>query len=283
MMTSKMHTSRFFIRVEPRGPQESELIYMDEHGKQVTLALPPTILEKLMRIFDGAPKAVPRSSGGLITVKPYQLLVTSSEDQPISVKIKVVFKDLERDLKNQIISNKIVHVTKTVDLEDIVDCSKLTSSFNNNFVVDLGLGIIPIHVLQYFTDASGVEWAFFVRHDELERSVLDPSIESNGISIGEVPKEMLRWIPAYSNTQERDFRWARDHIKQLLARGEHIIPDALVHMRHLLLPTEATLAEILQFLRQTLTSQPVRHPALLAEMKARVGSISLSPLDEDAA
>lgn len=269
--------------MEARGSQDSELIYMDEHGKQVTLALPPTILEKLMRIFDGTPKAVPRSSGGLITVKPYQLLVNSSEDQPISVKIKVVFKDLERDLRNQITSKKIVHVTKTVALEDIVDCSKITSSFNNNFVVDLGLGIIPIHVLQYFTDASGVEWAFFVRHDELERSVLDPSIESNGISIGEVPKDMLRWIPAYSNSKERDFRWARDHIKQLLARGEHIIPDSLVRMKHLLLPAEATLAETLQFLRQTLTSEAVRHPALLNEMKARGGSISLSPLDEDAA
>lgn len=283
MMTSKMHTARFFIRMEARGPHESELIYMDEQGKQVALALPPEILEKLMKIFDGAPKAVPRSSGGLITVKPYQLLVNSSDDQPLSVKIKVVFKDLERDLKNQIISKKIVHVTKTVGLEDIVDCSTLTSSFNNNFVVDLGLGIIPIHVLQYFTDPSGVEWAFFVRHDELEKSVLDPSIESNGISIGEVPKDMLRWIPAYSNTQERDFRWARDHIKQLLARGEEIIPDALVRMRHLLLPTEATLAETLNFLGQTLSSQAVRHPDLLTEMKARGGSISLSPLDEDAA
>jgi hypothetical protein len=143
----------------------------------------------------------------------------------MDIRIKVLFKELERNSQHQIVSKKIITSSKTVPLTEIKEGFTYDNIRFQNFVLDMGLGIIPVHVLSFYPDSQGNHWALFVRHDELEKALVGS--ESRNVSIYEVPQNLLRWIESLSHG-EKDFQWAKGHVRKLVERDEIIIPELLL-------------------------------------------------------
>ena len=233
-MLSEKKTSKYFIKTR-NTEAEPSLVLLDAQGQPASE--PPLLgehTELLLSIFNGLPKAVHRSSGGLILVQPSQLVFTTLSEGQTELRIKVLFNELERNSKHQIISKKIILSSKTVPVTEIKEGFTYDNIRFQNFVLDMGLGIIPVHVLSFYLDSHGYTWAIFVRHDELEKALV--RTEASKLSIYEVPQNLLRSIEPFSQG-EKDFQWAKSHVRKLIERGETIIPEVLSIGRPVEVPT----------------------------------------------
>lgn len=243
-MLSNIKTSKFFIRTEIGIAGKPELTLFDESGNQTT---PPKQLlsshfDNLIAAFNGGPKAVKRSSGGLINVAPSQLVLVNTDEQLEEIRVKVLFRELERNAQHQIISKKVVLSSKAVLLSEIQEGFTYDNIRTQNFVLDVGLGIIPVHVLSFYLDHQGLPWAIFVRYDQMEKAIIEST--STRISVFEVPQSLLRWIKPLSGTDEKDFQWAKNHVQKLLDRGEQIVPEVLLMGHPITTPSGLSFASL---------------------------------------
>lgn len=249
-------TSPVFIWREDKENSKQKLVLCDPHGNSYEKPIPDGVLEQLAEIFNGLPRAVERNSGGLILVQPTQIVVIEKKlsvplIQP-EIRIKVSFKDLERDSQHRVISKKIVTNTKVLTLMELQDSAIYESHVSGNYVVDFGQGIIPIHVFSFKTDAEGNSWALFVRHDELETALL-ASEGSTTLTIYEVPQDILRILDP--DTSEKNFQWAKQHAKALLKRNEILVPALLTNGKKVKLPAGSSLAQIEARLKSEVSSE----------------------------
>ncbi|MFM8268866.1 MAG: hypothetical protein ACKN9V_01655 [Pseudomonadota bacterium] len=255
-MLSEFGTSRYYIRTDGENADKSALMVFDERGQLVSPGkLPSHITNELLTVFNGFPKAVCRSSGGLILVHPSHLVIVTQEKSPMDVRVKVLFQELERNSQHRVISKKIITSSKTVPLSEIKAGFSYESSRNQNFVIDMGLGIIPIHVLSFYEDSQGITWAAFVRHDEIEKAIL-ASISSQ-ISIFEVPQNLLRSIDSFSTNGQKDFQWAKEHVQRLIERGESIIPESLLLTAPVNVPPGLSFTELNHYLLSRIEEKKV--------------------------
>jgi len=226
-MSSNVKTAKYFIQTTSSGSEKPQIVFFDERGNETTAQsrLLETHFDKLLTVFNGLPKAVRRSSGGLIIVHPTQLVHLHTEQGAEEIRVKVLFKELERNAQHQIISKKIILSSKTVPLSEIQEGFSHDAIHTHNFVVDMGLGIIPVHVLSFYPDSQGHTWALFVRHDEIQKALLES--RPSQIMVYEVPLDLLRRIEPFSDSNEKDFQWAKNHVHKLLDRGEKIVPEIL--------------------------------------------------------
>jgi hypothetical protein len=253
-------TSPVLLWRKEEETSQPKLILCDPHGNSYEKPIPEGVLEQLAEIFNGLPRAVERNSGGLILVQPTQIVVIEKKlsiplIQP-EIRIKVSFKDLERDSQHRVISKKIVTNSKMLTLMELQDPLAYESQTSQNFVVDFGQGIIPVHVFSKRVDESGNSWALFVRHDELEGALL-ASEGSTTLRIYEVPQDCLRVLnPEIS---ERDFQWAKQHAKALLKRNEILVPEVLATGSQVEIPAGWSLSKIEATLKNTATRETPKH------------------------
>jgi len=228
--------------------------------------LSPEILNKLAWVFDGSPKAIHRNSGGLIQAHPAEVVFPESTKQVDSeVRVKMVFYELERDNQHRIISKKIITSSKTVPLSEIKEGFDLQSGIGG-FVVDFGLGLIPVHFISSYVDQNGFEWALAARQDEYEKAKLSNKAEE--INLFEIPKKMLRWIEPLSLEGKKDFQWAKNHLASLVSRKEQIIPNLLLVAESCRVSPSLSVKEIDERLRD--------YPE-----KKRQAAFELEPLNEN--
>lgn len=280
-MLSEIETSRYFIRTDGTGTENPKLMVFDERGNVISSSkLPGHHTEHLLTIFNGLPKAVQRSSGGLILVQPLQLVMIHSENPQTEVRVKVLFKELERNSQHRVISKKLIISSKTIPLSEIKDGFSYDNSRSQNFVVDMGLGIVPIHVLCTYTDSQGVTWSVFVRHDQIEKSLIDSTVTQ--ISLYEAPQSLLRWIEPFAAKGEKDFQWAKRHVQKLIERGETIIPEALLAGAPVQVPSGQSFTELEHFLLKYISENVLTTQAsYFVPAPEQSDSNSLLPLDEN--
>jgi len=280
-MLSEIKTSKYFIKTSNDGAEPS-LVLFDERG---TLTTPNPLSKEntdlLMTVFNGLPKGVQRSSGGLILVQPSQLVLTHSADDTLEVRVKVLFKELERNGQHQIISKKVITSSKTVPLGEIKEGFTYDNIRFQNFVLDIGLGIIPVHVLSTYPDSHGHIWALFVRHDELERALVGP--KASRVSIFEVPQNILRLISPFSQRGEKDFQWAKEHVQKLVERGETIIPDVLLAGSPIQVPVGLSFSDLEHYLLSCIEKKFLirESSSYFIPQKEVTDSVSLHLLDEN--
>jgi len=188
--------------------------------------LPKPVVERLNSIFNGREKAIKRNSGGLVLAKPTEIVTPQGSTDSLSeIRIRMVFFELERNQQHQIISKKIITASKLVSVSEVEEGFEPYPGIGG-FVVDLGLGIIPVHFISSHFDHFGFEWALVARQDEYEKAKMSDKPEK--ITLFEVPRALLRWIEPISLNEQKDFQWAKRHLKNLVNRGEIIVPELLV-------------------------------------------------------
>lgn len=247
-MQQRFKASQLSIKKELDSQGLSQLVLFDSHGEVISSAFPPTISQRLIDLLDNKPKAVSRSSGGLglVNVTPHLFLKHTSENP--EVLIKVIFHDLERNSQYRIISKNIVTHAKVIPIQDIKAGFPIEDKGPHTYVVDFGMGIIPVYVFRFYRDSDGIPWALFVRYDELEQALIQPEAKSSPVSIYEIPVALLRTISPLQTNGQRDFLWAKEHAAQLKERGEVLVPPLLLVQGPVDLPQGLTLGQIEQWL-----------------------------------
>jgi hypothetical protein len=277
-MLSGIKTTQYTIKTEKKDDKSLAFQLLDGQGSACTTLLTPEVHQHLSALFNGAPKCVERSSGGLSLVTPSQALFVKNKEDQKEIRIRVLFQELERDPQHRIVSNKIVTRTKIVLLSDVIE-SPWADCFNKpgSFCVDFGMGLIPVHVFNFQEDPDGVMWALFVRFDELERALVHEKKSSTELSIYKVPKDLLRYLHSTLGNQIRSFQWAKDHAHKLHSRGEKLVPDLLREGKPCPVRTGLTFDEIINQLKGHLESdlRETNLPIFYLE------SDSLIPLNEN--
>ncbi|NBX91958.1 MAG: hypothetical protein EBQ85_01860 [Proteobacteria bacterium] len=252
------NSAKYFIWTENNQKKPEKLVFFDQNGNYFEKPIPQGATDQLLAIFNGLPKSVERSSGGLTLVTPTQIVVFNKKlEVPLiqpEIRVKVSFRDLERDSHHRITSKKVITKKKIVTLHELKEPFAYESQGSHNFVVDFGLGIVPVHVFSFRYDTEGVIWAQFVRHDELEAALLPSILNSKEISVYEVPRDILRILSPASSSNPKDFQWAKNHAKTLLERGEALVPEVLKTGASVGLPSPVTLKEIEEALNKAVAA-----------------------------
>lgn len=222
-------------------------------------------LAKLAWVFDGTPKAIERASGGLILAEPTEVSLPSPQNtqgliESEQTKVRMVFWDLERNANREIISRTIITASKLVRLKDIQEGFSINPSLQG-FVVDLGLGIIPVRLISSHFDSNGFEWALVSRQDEFEKARFSEKAER--IDLFEVPKRLLRWITPISLEGEKDFQWAKTHLQALVKLQKTIVPEVLKLPQSITLEPSLSLKEMDESLKEKTSSFRLTHSLLI--------------------
>lgn len=222
-------------------------------------------LTKLAWVFDGTPKAIERASGGLILAEPTELSLPSPQNTEgsngsESIKVRMVFWDLERNANREIISRTIITASKLVALKDIHEGFAI-NSIPQGFVVDLGLGIIPVRLISSHFDSNGFEWALVSRQDEFEKARF--STTPQPVTLFEVPKKLLRWITPLSLEGKKDFQWAKTHLQALVKLQKTIVPEVLKLPQSITLEPSLSIKEMDESLKEKTSSFRLTHSLLI--------------------
>jgi hypothetical protein len=174
--------------------------------------------------------------------------------------VKMVFLELERNENREIISRTIITASKLVALPEIQEGFKINPSLQG-FVVDLGLGIIPVRLISSRFDENGFEWALVSRQDEFEKARF--SNKPQQVALFEVPKKLLRWITPISLEGQKDFQWAKTHLQALVRLNKTIVPSVLELPRSVTLEPSLGLNEIDQSLKEQTSNLRLSHSFLI--------------------
>jgi len=232
------------------------LVYFDNQGKrfekQVRRSLMRDALEKLS---DGKPKAVARSTGGLIAVRPMKLVLYSSLfDYPYEnpeIRIRVRFKDFKANLGHPNSSGCYTEMTKDVLPADILDGFSYELGESQRFILDFGHGLIPVHVYAFDKNPENDTVAFFVEAHKVE--ILKGQNSILQVQRYAVPKDGLRRARDVEAGQDfsQEFKDAMKNYKQLVNDGKGVIPEFMKVGDPIFVPKDADYKSLSRILERS--------------------------------
>lgn len=221
-----------------KGDNKSDkLIYYDKDGNCVEKEIPQGLLEEPLKFFDGKLKAVRRTSGGLSLAEPHQIIVYQQDE----IRIRVRLKELGRNTEGFVISPKPVYQMKVVPLSHIEPGFTIHTEDAQTFVVDLGQGLVPIHLFHIETDLQGRRSAFFVLSAALQE-VLKGNRKIT-LPIFSLPLEVIRAATA------EEFAAAEKNVAGLIESKGLYLPDTLIATSPVQVPQGSSLEMVKHFLR----------------------------------
>lgn len=252
--------------------ERSEVPGVNEIQTKQDSALNATAYLEAFRWFDGRLKSVRRSSGGLAAAQPCQIVVVNTDyPKQVGVRLRVRFKDLTVQIRDGELVAKCLTHTKIVAPEELHE--PLTYHFNlsQQFVLDIGHGIVPVQVVHYDRDAEGVIRAHFIDNKEIENAVQTPLGGSCEIQTYQVPRAVLRYAtPRIQREGKSDLEIARENYSRMERLRAVIFPSCLAFGSPLEVPGGVSAQDIRDYLQLTLVKRtendPRIHPILLSSL-----------------
>jgi hypothetical protein len=231
--------------------REDKLIYYDHKGTYYEKTVDRAMIDRALKVFDGRPRAVHRSNGGLITVEPYQLVLMGGEkDQAPHVRVRVKFKDLKYDESRRVISNQTVEYTKTVLPEELVEPFPFLYQGNQSFVMNFGQGLVPVYLFHLDEDAAGNATAFFIEYRDLDRALHCPSGEKALVQAYSLSRDVIRLASDKPDAEGlSEYDRARLNYDRLVASGANPIPECFKTGDPIQVPAGGTMQDVRHYLR----------------------------------
>ena len=247
-----------FIIRQDKGSDLARVIYFDPRGIRHEKPIAQRILDEALAKLDGKPRAIRRSSGGITTAQPYQLVlfhtISDREDSTPELLVKVRFRDFKLNDGEFASTGQCMTLTKTVPIKDIVNPFTFTPEENQRFVLDFGKGIVPIHVFAFINDPNGERNAFFVEKKAIEFATRSAKGQKIAIQRYKVSRDVIRSTGGKETEDQNiktDFDKARDNFERLLRARLEPIPHALKAGGLVEIPTGLSLARLQEELRST--------------------------------
>lgn len=221
------------------GKQSDKLIYYDKEGNYIEKPIPKGLLDEPLKFFDGKPKAVNRTSGGLSLAEPHQIVVYQGNE----IRIRVRIKELVRSQQGYVISPKPVYQMKVVPLSQMEPGFEIHAGEKQSYAVDLGQGLLPIHVFHIETDIQGQKHALFVLEPQLKKALATPGTEKAALETYRLPAEILRWA------RPEVARESQKNVEKLVAEHSLYIPESLQATSPITIAGGTSLEMLRHFLR----------------------------------
>lgn len=239
---ASMELSYFlFNREDPERTQTDTIVYFDHHGIRYEKHISKHMVEEALGKISAPPKAIERSSGGMISAHPTKLFVytnfhDSSRENIPEIRIRVRFLDFLREADAPLGEEKYGILTKDVLPSDIDEAFSYLITGQQRFVVDFGFGIIPVYICDYRPDDYGNIMAVFTNYEQLKKvSKGDPSKQTE-IQCYKASRGVLRIA------NKLEFEMAKQRLKQLKHIGEEVFPSCLKFGPPLVVPMGFPLA-----------------------------------------
>lgn len=221
------------------GQKSDKLIYYDKLGNCIEKPIPAGLLDEPLKLFDGGPRSVRRTTGGVSIAEPHQIVIY----QPDEIRIRVRLKDLVRNQEGFVVSPKGVVQMKVLPMTHIEPGFRVHTEEKQTFVIDLGQGLIPIHVFHIESDLQGRRSALFVLQHTLNQAVASARTEKISFSIFRLPVDVLRFA------KQEVFQEGLKNAEGLASSNGLYLPDALIGSSPVQVPGGSSLEMVKHFLR----------------------------------
>jgi hypothetical protein len=206
------------------------VVYYNKDGTTFEKEIEHGVIDEALLKFEGGPKAVLRSTGGLVSAQAYQLVV---RDQPrrgetaaAGVKIKVKFRDFHRDERGLADGKGYVTATKVLKPEEIREGFSFDLTHSQKFVLDLGQGMIPIYIFRFIPQPNGPTVALFVEADDLERNLTQPKGHHAMIQAYGVDRAVIRYA-TLDPQGPNEIEIAMKNYRRLKEQKKEVFPEWL--------------------------------------------------------
>ena len=219
--TLKTHGVDYFLwNQDEKTP--GRLVYYDNQGNCYERDLPKERIDAALKLFDGKPRSILRSTGGRVNAEPIQIVVSEPDSDAPQIRIRVKFCDLIRNVDGDVIGNQIAIHTKVVSIEDLGD--PVPQVANHSYVMDFGSGLVPIRVIHFEKDKR-TTMARFVLATEVDAAAERPGGQTAWLQTYLAPVQTLRLATDHHGVME--FALAEENVKWKIQLGERIIPTCL--------------------------------------------------------
>ncbi len=244
----------FIVTPDERDPKRCRLIYFDPKGARHEVAVRKSTIDSAIAKLDGKPRAIVRSSGGLVSAQPYQLVlhhsVTDGREMSPELRVKVRFKEFVRDEKGRVTSGNVMTVTKSVLPEEIMDEVAYDLRSTQKFLIDFGNGAVPVVIFSFVSDAAGENQALFVEADMLERAIRTPAGSKIQVQRFKVSKDLVRVVRDSEHSADI-FNRAQANVEKLRKTAAVVVPEALRVGESIEIPSGTGYQGLCELLRQS--------------------------------
>lgn len=223
-----------------------KVTYYSPSGQVIERPVPKGLLDEVIKVFDGQPRAIRRSSGGLSVCQPHQIVIydrtilepntlwcPENELQSV-VRIKVTFHELLRDAKGQVVSAESILQTKITSAPELRAPFGVEVGNQEITLVDFGYGIVPVSIFHVDKRAIGEPVAYFTEPGVLEGLKASNPGAMALVTVYSLPLKVVR-IP--DSESSIDIARAQQNHLSLLKREIKLIPDVFKLQTKIPLPT----------------------------------------------
>lgn len=244
-----------------------KIVYYDQNGKRFEKRVEKDKIDLALRYFDGAPKSVVRSSGGMVKAVPHQLVIYDNNSnygpsEP-EVRIQVKFRDFKKDVMGNIIPGEYVTRTKTVRPSEIRAGLEYRLEGEQRYMLDFGNGPIPVYVFRMARTKDGRTMALFVELDDMERVLLGKRGSRVSIQAYQIPRDMLREPKVEANGSSAEYDRAVSNYQNMRMDNRLAIPEELKVGFGISCPTSLSYPDFRKFMSQRLKKQQMVQTAEL--------------------
>jgi len=248
----------YFLLLQKEQDKE-KLLYYDGDGNQFEKEIQRGLVDEALAKFDGTPKSVMRSTGGMVKAMPYQLVIydpdiAAGQMHP-EVRIKVKFKDFKKDAKGNYLPHEYTIATKVLSPSEIQDSVSYNLQGSQRFVVDFGRGIVPIYVFRYAMNARGETLALFVELSDMEKIVDGAPGNRTEVQAYQVSRDILRVACAANRHGIDEYELAIANYKVQKESGTPVIPENLKFGFTVEGPTNLTARDFRRYVSRALNKQ----------------------------
>lgn len=229
------------------GTTPDHLVYFDHLGNRYESPVSPQLVAAAVKVFDGKPRSLRRSSGGVSLVHPVQLLVYPDGKGSVELRVRLQFQDY----KLLPTGLQVVKHTKIAELAEIGPAFDYLLHLPQRFVADFGKGLVPVYL--FHTEGSEV---CFVDPKDWERATLSLRGESVLLQPYSMPKDLVR-LGTGSDFQKGKsvFDLAHSRLKQIKEQAGTAFPAALKLGGQLEVPTGERPEDLRHYLRVSVSEQ----------------------------
>ncbi len=227
-----------------RGLRDDSLVKELNSFETLSSTFSKSNKDKLFNLFSSGLRSIPRSTGGLSSCEPYQLIYNPSD--PINkTKIKVRFKDLKFYQNGELMFSQPVVHTKIVSPQELLKPFKydVNEEVKQSFVLDIGGCLFPIYVIHY-AQISEVIYAFFIEFDSLKNLLNLKKTKLKPISIFKIDRDVIR----FARPELNEFEVAIKNYYSLKMKNKQIFDNRLAISAPLFIGAQKSIYELRKIL-----------------------------------
>jgi hypothetical protein len=200
---------------------EKKIIYYDSQGRTHSHLVSLELHHKILQIFNGGPKAILRTTGGIGLAVPKAIKFKKTDAGAERLLIWMNCKDFSPVSERA--AESVINRPKLVRVKDILEGFKPAEETSKHYAIDFGEGIVPIQILKFISITGEEPMVAFL--DWRIPAVNSASDAPRSFQVYWVPQACLRLVENLNQAKENcveKFDPKKAYIPKMLRFGKEI-------------------------------------------------------------